>query len=409
MQTTTMIKHIPAASPGSSLKSSRVVSIDFLRGVVMIIMALDHVRDYFHRDAFLYSPTDLTQTNGILFFTRFITHYCAPVFVFLAGISAFLYGSKKTKRELSRYLVTRGIWLVLIELIVISLAQTFNPTYPMFNLQVIWAIGISMIVLSGLIHLNRIWILAIALLLIAGHNLLDQVHFTGNGSWAFVWALLHEPNVFVFGNIKVLVHYPLLPWIGVMALGYYFGELYRKNYDTEKRSRVLLFTGVSCIVLFVFLRFLNSYGDVSHWTFQKNVFFSLLSFLNVTKYPPSLLYVLITLGPGMIFLAFAEKPLILIQEKISVFGKVPFFYYVLHIFLIHFLAVAGAVLSGYRWSDMILKTRVNSTAELKGYGFNLMTVYVLWFAVILLLFPLCQWFAAYKTKYQSTKWWLPYL
>src|SRR5678815_5658526 len=194
--------------------SKRIESIDLLRGIVMIIMALDHVRDYFHRDAFFFDPTDLTQTSGFLFFTRFITHYCAPVFVILAGISAYLYGVGKSKMELARYLLSRGIWLVLVELFIISLTHTFNPSYPIFNLQVIWAIGICMIVLSAMIFLKRQWILAIAIVLIGAHNFLDNVHVTGNGTKAFLWSLLHELNEFVSGNTNVFVHYPLLPWIG---------------------------------------------------------------------------------------------------------------------------------------------------------------------------------------------------
>lgn len=402
-------KAVHSYSSHQLIKNKRIVSIDFLRGIVMIIMALDHVRDYFHRDAFLYSPTDLTQTTGLLFFTRFITHYCAPVFVFLAGISAYLYGIGKSKKELAWYLLSRGIWLVLAELFIISLAQTFNPSYPMFNLQVIWAIGISMIVLSAMIFLNRQVILVIALLIIAGHNLLDSVHAAGNGTKAFLWSLLHEPNDFVFGRMNVLVHYPVLPWIGIIAIGFYFGSLYNSLYNAEKRKKILFSVGVTALVLFFLLRVFNIYGEAVHWSTQKNFLFSLLSFFNVTKYPPSLLYVLVTLGPAMIFLSLAEKPLNVFKEKIALFGKVPFFYYVIHIFLIHLFAVIGAVLSGYKWSDMILTTRINKMTELKGYGFNLLTVYVVWIAVVLLLFPLCKSFAAYKKKHQADKWWLTYL
>lgn len=392
-----------------AIKRKRIESIDLLRGIVMIIMALDHVRDYFHYDAFLYDPTDLTQTTAFLFFTRFITHYCAPVFVFLAGISAYLYGIGKSKKELARYLLSRAIWLVLVELFIISLAHTFNPSYPRFNLQVIWAIGICMIVLSAMIFLKRQWILAIAIVLIGAHNFLDNVHVTGNGTNAFLWSLLHEPNEFVFGNTKVFVHYPVLPWIGIIAIGFYFGSLYNSLYNAEKRKKILLSVGVAALILFSLLRGFNIYGDAAHWAIQKNFLFSLLSFFNVTKYPPSLLYVLVTLGPAMIFLALTEKPLNGFKEKIVLFGKVPFFYYIVHLFLIHLLAVIGAVLTGYRWSDMILTTRISKAPELKGYGFNLLIVYAVWIAVILLLFPMCKWFASYKKKHQADKWWLSYL
>ena len=398
-----------STSTATGIQRKRIESIDLLRGIVMIIMALDHVRDYFHYDAFLYDPTDLSQTTGFLFFTRFITHYCAPVFVFLAGISAYLYGIGKSKMELARYLLSRGIWLVLVELVFISLAQTFNPSYPRFNLQVIWAIGICMIVLSALIFLKRQWILAIAIMLIGGHNFLDNVHVTGNGTKAFLWSLLHKPHEFVFGNLKVFVHYPVVPWIGIIAMGFYFGSLYNSLYNAEKRKKILLSVGVAVLILFSFLRAFNIYGDAAHWSIQKNFLFSLLSFINVTKYPPSLLYVFITLGPAMIFLGLAEKPLNSFKEKIVLFGKVPFFYYIIHLFLIHLLAVIGAMLTGYKWTDMILTTRLSEAPALKGYGFNLLTVYGVWIAVILLLFPMCKWFASYKKKHQADKWWLSYL
>src|SRR5258708_16489939 len=229
MPTLSMNKFMDAESRPKVLKK-RIESNYLLRGIVMIIMALDHVRDYFHRDAFLYDPTDLTQTSGILFFIRFITHCCAPVFVFLAGISAYLYGTKKSKRELASYLLTRGIWLLFVELFIITLALTFNPFYPMFNLQVIWAIGISMIVLSAMVFMNRQFILLTAIVLIAGHNLLDRVHIPGNGTYSFLWSLLHTPGDFVFGHFTIFIHYPVIPWIGVMALGYYFGSLYNSGY-----------------------------------------------------------------------------------------------------------------------------------------------------------------------------------
>jgi len=391
------------------VKKKRIESIDLLRGVVMIIMALDHVRHFLHHEAFLYEPTDLNQTTVFLFFTRFITHYCAPVFVFLAGISAYLYGAKKTKSELSLYLFSRGLWLVFVELFIIALGQTFNPTYPMINLQVIWAIGVSMIVLSALIYLKRKFILITAILLIAAHNFLDNVHITGNPVLHFFWSMLHEPREFAVGHFKLFVMYPLIPWIGIIALGYCFGSLYDSSYDAEKRKKILLSLGFSAIGVFFLLRSFNIYGDASYWSVQKDFAFSVLSLLNVTKYPPSLLYTLITLGPAMIFLALTERPLNKFTEKIAVYGRVPFFYYVVHIYLIHLIAIIGAIISGYNWTDMILTTKVNRTPELKNFGFNLATVYFVWIGLILVLYPFCKWFDRYKRKYQSTRWWLSYV
>lgn len=390
-------------------KPARLDSIDLLRGIVMIIMALDHTRDYFHKDAFLFSPTDLTQTNSILFFTRFITHYCAPVFVFLAGISAFLYGTRRTKRELTFFLFSRGLFLVLAEPLIITLEQTFNPTYPLFNLQVIFAIGVSMISLSAIVQLNRKLILALGLLLIAGHNLLDNIHVPGSSLSSFEWALLHDPGQFTFGRFTFFVHYPVIPWIGIISIGYYIGFLFSPGYDAQNRQKALLWLGVTSIVLFIILRAANGYGDAAHWAEQMNDAFSFLSFLNVTKYPPSLLYVLMTLGPAFLFLALTEKPLNALTKGIAVFGRVPMFYYIAHIFLIHGLAIIAVMLQGHPWTDMILNTRVNSSPRLKGYGYDLVVVYLIWMAVVCLLYPWCKSYDQYKRMHGVHKWWLSYL
>jgi uncharacterized membrane protein len=392
------------------IKMNRVQSIDLLRGTVMIIMAIDHVRDYFHKSSFLYDPTNLDHTSVPIFFTRWITHFCAPVFMFLAGISSYLYGIKRTRKELSFFLFTRGIWLVFVELFIIKLGWAFNPSFHFFYLQVIWVIGISMIILSVMIYMKMRLILLTGILLIAAHNVLDTVHVPGNGTISFLWALLHEPGDFIFGNFSFFIRYPVLPWIGVLAAGYCFGTLYAPGYDAKKRKRTILYLGVGAIILFILLRSVNLYGDAAHWSFQKNVVFSFLSFLNVTKYPPSLLYILMTLGPALIFLAFTEKPLNAITAKISVFGRVPMFYYIVHIFLIHLFAIIGAVIAGYKWSDMVLLTnRVSRVQELKGYGFNLITVYIVWIVVIIILYPFCKWFDRYKKAHLPGHRWLSYL
>jgi len=408
MSSVALTKFRTATSATGPFKNKRIESIDLLRGIVMVIMALDHVRDYFHKDVFLYDPTDLNHTSVFLFFTRWITHFCAPVFVFLAGISAYLFGAKKSRRELASYLLTRGIWLVFVELFIIVLGRSFNPSYPYCNLQVIWAIGVSMIVLSALIYMKRRLIPVTAILLITAHNLLDNVHIPGTGAGAFCWAILHEPKVFVYGHFTIFVQYPVLPWIGIMAMGYCLGSLYGSRYDAKKRRKALFLLGLAAIALFFFLRFFDIYGDAADWSLQKNSAFSLLSFLNVTKYPPSLLYTLMTLGPAMIFLALAEKPLNAFTKKIAVFGRVPFFYYVVHIYLIHLLAMIGAVISGYSLSDMILTTKVYLAPQLKGYGFNLLTVYLVWIGLVLLLYPFCKWFDRYKRTHQSSRKWLTY-
>jgi uncharacterized membrane protein len=382
----------------------RIPSIDLLRGLVMVIMALDHVRNYFHDDAFLYNPTDLSHTNAALFFTRFITHYCAPVFVFLAGISAYQYGLKRNKVELARYLLRRGVWLVFIELFIVSLGRTFNPAYPFFNLQVIWAIAISMIMLSAFVFAKPGWLLLTAAVLISAHNLLDNMHIPGQGLSAFAWSVLHEPNTFVAGPISVYVQYPVLPWTGIIVLGYYSGRFYGPFYGPEKRRTVLLLAGSVALAAFFLLRSLNIYGDPMPWSIQQNGSFSTMSFFNVTKYPPSLHYILITLGPALIFLALTEKKMNRIAKILSVFGQVPFFYYILHIYLIHILAMIAAALAGYDLRTMILSTKVNASKALAGYGFGLPTVYMVWGGLLVLLYPLCRWFNRYKQNNREKKW-----
>lgn len=396
-------------SSTKKIKTRRIESIDLLRGTVMIIMAVDHVRDYFHNSAFLYNPEDLNHTNVILFFTRWITHFCAPVFVFLAGISAYLYGTHKTKKELSLFLFTRGLWLVLAELFVLSLFRTFNPSFHFFNLQVIWVIGVSMIFLSVMIYMKRTLLLVTGILLIASHNLLDNIHVTGSNIQAFLWALLHETGFFTFGHFTFHVHYPAIPWIGIMAIGYCSGSLFNPEYNPEKRRTILLSLGLIGTALFIILRYNNTYGDLSHWSVQTSFAFTILSFLNVSKYPPSLLYTLMTLGPALIFLALTENPMNAFTKKITVFGRVPMFYYLLHIFLIHLFALIAAGISGYKWSDMILTTMINRSPALKGYGFNLLTVYLVWVALIFILYPICKWYDDYKRTQRTSRWWLSYI
>jgi len=401
----------PATNHAPAKKSStRIESIDLLRGTIMIIMALDHVRDYFHRDAFLYDPTDLSHTSPMLFFTRWITHFCAPVFVFLAGISAHLYGTRKGRKALSFFLLTRGIWLIFAEIFIIALGWSFNPLYPYINLQVIWAIGISMIALAAMIHMPMRLILLTGLILIAGHNALDNIHVPGSGAAAVLWGLLHDGGLFHIGHTPVFVRYPVLPWIGVLAVGYCVGQLYRPKTDAGERKSILLCLGAGAITLFIVLRALNIYGDPTHWSIQKDAVFSLLSFLNVTKYPPSLLYVLMTLGPAMLFLALSEKEKNAWTERVLIFGRVPMFYYITHIYGAHLLAVVGAAISIHNWRIMFfLPTRPAWVPGLKGYGFDLLTVYAVWLTVILLLYPFCKRFDRYKRAHQSTKWWLQYL
>ena len=383
---------------------SRVSSIDLLRGLAMVIMALDHTRDYFHADSMFFDPTNLEKTNPVLFFTRWITHFCAPVFVFLAGTGSFLSGQRKSKRELSFFLITRGLWIIFVEIFITGFGWGFNIQFPWTGLQVLWALGISMIALAGLIHLPWKAILAIALVIVLGHNLLDDVHIE---SWW--WSALHEPQIYRLDeNHRLRFTYPVLPWIGIMALGYCFGRLYQKDVLQRVRRQWLLILGFATILLFIILRFINIYGDPKPWVQQRSPEFTLLSFLNTTKYPPSLLFTAMTLGPSFLFLAVSENLSRRLTIPIIHFGRVPMFYYIVHIYMIHLLAMLAAEVSGFHWYDMILDRRPWVEPQLKGYGFPLGATYLVWILVVLLLYPLCKWYDRYKTIHKD-KWWLSYL
>jgi uncharacterized membrane protein len=389
----------------TTITKPRIQSIDLLKGLVMVIMALDHVRDYFHYSAFYFDPTDPDQSTLPIFFTRFITHFCAPTFCFLAGTSAFMVGKRKSKSELSAFLLKRGIWLVFIEMTIVNFAWYFDLYFRTPGLLVIWSLGISMIVLSGLIHLPRKVILVFSLLLIIGHNLLDTVHYNGN----VLWAILHEFALFkISDSVMFIVGYPIIPWIAVMSLGYYFGAFYDNSFDEQKRKKLFNTIGFLAIFAFAILRFSNIYGDPVLYKNYDSLSKDLISFLNPSKYPPSFDYLLMTLGFAFLFLANAEKLKGKVVNFFSTFGRVPFFYYILHLYLIHLLAFLFAELSGYGWKSMILEFWVTELPRLKGYGFPLWVVYAVWIGVIVLLYPLCKKFDNYKQAHKE-KWWLSYL
>jgi uncharacterized membrane protein len=390
--------------------AKRIESIDLLRGIVIVIMALDHVRDYFHADNFLYEPTDMVHTNASVFFTRWITHFCAPVFVFLAGTSAFLVGERKTKKELSLFLLKRGVWLMLLEVTVISFAWNFNPQFTTFRLQVIWILGLAMVFMSGIIYLPPKVILATGLLILFAHNLFDGFHVTGNNFSDFLLAELHDRRRFNFGGHYFTTGYSIIAWLGIMMLGYCFGGLYKKEANPSLRKKYLLIIGSAAIALFCIIRGINLYGDMARWKVQPALIMTVCSFLNVTKYPPSLLYTLMTLGPALIMLALLEKPLKSFGKIIITFGRVPLFFYILHLFLIHLLAIIAVVASGRPWTDMIFTSLQNAKDSpwLKGYGYSLAGTYLVWIVVILLLYPLCRRYDRYKSSHKE-KWWLSYL
>jgi uncharacterized membrane protein len=396
-----------ATLPLSTTQTTRIESIDLLRGIVMIVMALDHVRDYFHADAFLFNPVDLSQSNVPLFFTRWITHFCAPVFVFLAGTSAYFVGQRRGTRELSSFLFKRGVWLLFLELTIINFSWFFNIRFSFIAVTVISALGMGMIILAAVVYLRWQVVLTIGMALVVLHNLLDPLQVS-EGPLKIVYAFLFRPYAFHAGHFFVFIGYPFLPWAGVMMLGYCFGKLYNADVAPSVRKKVLLQMGGAMVAMFFIIRLVNVYGDPAPWTTLQNSTFTLLSFLNVTKYPPSLLYVLITLGPAFLFLAISESMKEGLYRYVIRLGRVPMFYYIVHLYVIHILAVMAALATGYHLSDMVFNVWVTDSPALKGYGFSLGVVYLVWIAVVMLLFPLCLWYEAYKTKHKE-KWWLSYL
>lgn len=392
------------------MKRQRITSIDFVRGVAMILMALDHVRMYFGEGTWYAEPTDLATTTPLLFFTRWITHFCAPVFVFLAGTSAYLSGTQKAgTKEISRSLLIRGLWLIFAEIVIVNFAWTFDITYSFIILQVIWAISISMLVLSAIVFLPERFILLIGLALVLGHNLLDSITTAGNGSSALFWYMLHQQKFVTLGSGTVLNFvYPVLPWIGLMALGYVFGAWYKPDFDSVKRRKWLLWIGVSMVLLFIILRGFNIYGEPKVWSEQKDVVFSLLSFLNTTKYPPSLHFLLMAIGPALILLAFSERMQHRVTTPIITLGKVPFFFYIIHLYFIHALAMLYLVYEGHKWNEYILSAGGIRSGSLINFGVGIETVYAIWILVIVILYPLCGWYQIYKQNNPS-QWWLGYL
>jgi uncharacterized membrane protein len=400
-----------SASPPARARP-RNDAVDLLRGLVMVLMALDHVRDFFTNH-----PGDpaanLATTTAGLFVTRWVTHFCAPVFVFLAGAGVYLAGARgKPKSELARFLLTRGLWLVVVELTLVRWGWFFDVGYGFSVLQVIWALGVSMIVLAALIFLPVRAVAAFGAALVVGHNLLDGVHAADLGAAGPLWNLLHESGMLHPFGRALLVVYPLVPWVGVMALGYASGVVLTRPPD--ERRRVLVRLGAALTLAFVVLRAVNHYGDPHPWTAQRSPLFTAFAFLACTKYPPSLDYLLMTLGPAILLLGVVDARLGRAGQTprwarpFVTFGRVPFFYYVLHVPLVHGLAVAlGAATMGAAGANAIAHKILLPDAESARVGFPLGVVYLAWIVVVLLLYPACKWFAGVKARSRSA--WLSYL
>jgi uncharacterized membrane protein len=401
---------VTTAPPVEAPARVRVQSVDILRGLVMILMAIDHTRDYVHSAAMAFPPEDLSQTTPAIFLTRWITHFCAPVFVFCAGIGAFLRLERGgTKADLSRFLWTRGLWLVFLEFTVVRAGFFFInlDSSPVF-LLVLWALGMSMIALALLVHLPYRVLLAVSIATIALHDLFDRVTPEQFGAFSWLWQILHVQGLLTAGPPLVIVAYPLVPWIGVMAAGYCFGRVYRLG--TERRHLVLLRLGLALTVTFFVLRALNGYGDPRPWSVQDGTSHTWLSFLNTTKYPASLDFLLMTLGPAILFLAWAGRLRLTERNPLLVFGRVPLFYFVVHIPLIHALAIAMTWARYGAAPFLFLPPPTLGTPRdvfPPDYGWDLWVVYLLTGGVVLALYPVCLWLSRLKAR--RREWWLSYL
>jgi uncharacterized membrane protein len=390
----------------------RIGSIDLLRGLAMLIMAVDHVRDHVHLGH--PDPTDLATTTPALFFTRWITHFCAPVFVFLSGVSAYLAGTRRRGNQLSIFLIRRGLWLIVVELLLISLAITLNPIYSVLILQVIWAIGGSMILLGLLIglKLSRTVIGIIGVIIVFGHNIFDLVDPGAVGK-TFYWHLLVSANGFTGANILkigghhfILIAYALLPWTGVMLIGYVIAPVYSASFDAVRRRKLLLYSGLGLLAFFFLFRAFNIYGDPAPWSVQKTTVLSVISFLNVTKYPCSLLYLCMTVGVGLVILARTENLHSQLATIVIVYGNVPFFYYICHWYLIAIETIILFFAQGFHTSQ-IVNPNAPFLFEPDACGVSLGGVYLIWLSVIVLLYWPCRWFSKYKRTHRQ--WWLSYV
>ena len=403
------MENLTASTAPLTRSAYRIESIDLLRGLIMIIMALDHTRDFFHKDAFTQDPLSMETTTPILFFTRWITHFCAPVFVFLSGTSAYFQSLRKSKKELSIFLIKRGLWLILLEIFLINLLFTFDISFGLIGLQVIWAIGISMVLLALVIWLPFPVIAVIGFIIVLGHNSLDFYEAGLKESPGWWYDLLHRFGFYnLWGKHNLVILYPFLSWTGLMILDYCFGKVFLKKEGAERR-KLLTWIGVAIILFFIALRATEVYGDPIDWAPQKNTLFTIFSFINTQKYPPSLLYMCMTIGPAILFLAWVRNVRTSLAKFITVYGRVPFFYYILHFFLIHlvsaicYLARGHSVEEGLADSPNLIAPKFVAPGE----GYSLGVVYVIWILIVLFLYPFCKWYSDYKLTHR--KWWLSYL
>ncbi len=385
----------------------RIHSIDFMRGLVMIIMALDHVRDLMHINSITQNPTDLSTTTPMLFLTRWITHLCAPVFVFLAGTSAYISFKNKNNPTLSRnFLFKRGLWLILLEFTLVNFGLFFDLGFHTFIFEVIAAIGFGFIILALLIKSSLKTIGIFGLIIIFCNGLIPMIPFGEASVLKAIVMPLFTLNVYALSpHTTFVMAYPPIPWLGIMLVGFASGKFFELADD--KRKKLFLQIGLSALALFVIIRFLNIYGDTVQWSSQKNTLYTLLSFMNVTKYPPSLLFCLVTLGIMFLILALAEKLTGPVKRIVSVYGKVPLFYFLVHFYFIHLTLIALMFIQGFNWHQLDFASGTFGRPKGVESGVSLWVIYLIWVSVVLILYKPCVWFGKYKATHKH--WWLRYI
>ena len=388
-----------------AVKKERFEALDMLRGLTMVIMALDHARDFFALGFVLGAPTNLDFTNMEVFLTRWITHFAAPTFIFLAGIGLFFASGRRSKFELATLAFTRGLWLIFLELTIVGFFWSFSSDFVYQpKIGVLFAIGVCMIAMAGLIYLPK-WLIAfIAAVMILGHNFFDGVSAESFGAFAWIWQLLHVRSSVYIGSIELRIIYPFIPWIGVMALGYLFGPV--TKLPRVERKQIFLFTGVALVVFALILRYWNIYGDSTLWSMQTTLELSIISFLNFTKYPASLIFLSLFLGVAMILMSLLDRELGKWSHPLRDVGQVPFFFYILHIPILH---IAGIALALFTFGDAswLFRAELAPTPQGYSYGFELLPTYVAWVGVVVLLYYPSRWFAQLKARRKD--WWLSYL
>lgn len=387
----------------------RINSIDILRGIIMVVMALDHTRDYFHSEAFVFDPTNLSKTTLVLFLTRWVTHFCMPAFILLAGVGIRIRRQRTTPKELSTFLLTRGLWMVVLEFGVMRFGYFFNFYFDATILSVLWTFGLCFIILSMIVSLPDKFLLVLGLIITLFHDLSGLVVFNTPGPLSAVWMIFMRTGFLpISPDFALIVSYPIIPWLGVMLIGYYLGSLYDQSFGDEKRRQLLFRIGVITIITFVALRLANFYGDPSPWSVQKDWILTVMSFFNTTKYPVSLLFILMTIGPLLIILAGLEKWNTRWIMPVIHFGRVPLFYFIIHFYLIHASALLLFVQkTGKSFAEIDLhfeKSFGGITAE---GGYSLPWVYVAWVCVVLAMYPLCKWYDGLRSRSRSR--WASYL